>query len=313
MERQLVTVPESFQAFGRWQREGAAGRAWLANLPQTVADHCDRWGLQIDGEPMHGSNGLAVPVHRGVEPLVLKVDWPGQDIVEQARALRVWNGRGMVQLDKSDPPAGVLLLERLDPSQTARDLPLREAVPLVGRVLRRLAIPAPDGFRATWDEAHDYRESFRAQWEAAGRPFSRRLLNTALGLADDMAAERPAAGQVAVMVNRDLHYDQILRGTRERWLTIDPLPMVGHIEFQVSQLLWTRYDEMAASDTLLWCFDALVDAADLDRQRAYSWLVLRCVSYWLWGLSAGFTEDPLRCRHILEEISPRTTPPGHLG
>jgi streptomycin 6-kinase len=302
MERRLVPVPESFQAFGRWQREGPAGRLWLANLPQTVADYCDRWGLQVDGEPMHGSNGLAVPVHRDDEPLVLKVDWPDQDVVEQARALVVWNGRGMVRLDRSDPSAGVLLLERLDPGQTARDLPLREAVPLAGRVLRRLAIPAPDGFRATWDEAQDCRASFRAKWEAVGRPFSGHLLDTALGLADDMAAERPDAGQSPFMVNRDLHYDQILRGTREPWLTIDPLPMVGDIEFQVGQLLWTRYNEMAASGTLLWCFDALVDAAGLDERRAYSWLVLRCVSYWLWGLGAGFTKDPLRCRHILEEL-----------
>jgi hypothetical protein len=205
MERRLVPVPESFQAFGRWQREGPAGRLWLANLPQTVADYCDRWGLQVDGEPMHGSNGLAVPVHRDDEPLVLKVDWPDQDVVEQARALVVWNGRGMVRLDRSDPSAGVLLLERLDPGQTARDLPLREAVPLAGRVLRRLAIPAPDGFRATWDEAQDCRASFRAKWEAVGRPFSGHLLDTALGLADDMAAERPDAGQSPFMVNRDLN------------------------------------------------------------------------------------------------------------
>ena len=42
MQRQLVQVPQSFQAFGRWQREGEAGVRWLAALPDMSADQCAR-------------------------------------------------------------------------------------------------------------------------------------------------------------------------------------------------------------------------------------------------------------------------------
>jgi len=26
---------------------------------------------------------------------------------------------------------------------------------------------------------------------------------------------------------------------------------------------------------------------------------VRCVDYWLWGLSVGLTEDPVRCQRII--------------
>ena len=209
----MVAVPEAFRAFGRWQREGEAGRLWLAALPKLAAQYCDQWGLRIDGEPMHGGNGIAIPVSRDGESLVLKLDWPDILVDEQIQALRVWHGRGMVLLIDAAPADGVLLLERLDSRLSLRDLPLEQAVPLIGQMLRRLAVPAPGGFRTTRDAAIEMHGSLRDRWDAAGRPFAAGVLNAAVGLAGDLAVDRPS-----VLVNRDLYYDHVLRGRREPWL-----------------------------------------------------------------------------------------------
>lgn len=83
MQRQMIRVPQSFREFGRWQREGEAGVCWLAALPDLVTDQCARWGLRLDGVPRHGDNGLAIPVLRDGEPLVLKVSWPDRLVAEQ--------------------------------------------------------------------------------------------------------------------------------------------------------------------------------------------------------------------------------------
>jgi hypothetical protein len=80
--------------------------------------------------------------------------------------------------------------------------------------------------------------------------------------------------------------------------------MTGAIEYQAGQLLWTRYDEIAAAGGLRRCLERLVDAAGMDQRRAHGWAVLRCVDYWLWGLDAGFTDDPARCRRIVAELLP---------
>ncbi|MEV4839463.1 aminoglycoside phosphotransferase family protein [Nonomuraea sp. NPDC049486] len=98
----------------------------MSALPRIVAEHCARWDLVIDGRPMHGYNGLAVPVRRGDEPLVLKVGWPDRSVVEQGEGLRLWGGRGTVLLVDADLDSGALLLERLDSGRSLQDVPLEE-------------------------------------------------------------------------------------------------------------------------------------------------------------------------------------------
>jgi streptomycin 6-kinase len=299
MQRQVIQVPRSFRALGRWQRDGETSARWLAVLPDIVAEQCAKWNLRLDGEPMHGDNGLAVPVLRDGEPLVLKVSWPDHLVAEQALALQLWDGQGIVRLFEVDVAAGTMLLERLDDRRTLSDLPLDQAVPIIGALLRRLAIPAPDGhrYRTTAGVAAELHESLRWRWESTGRPFTPQVLDAAVGLAEELSTGAPA-----VMVDSDLHYEQVLGGRREPWLVIDPLVLVGDIEYQCTQLLWTRFDEMRDGARLRWCLDALVEAAALDPARAHAWTVLRAVDYCIWGLAVGFTEDPVRCQRIVEAL-----------
>jgi hypothetical protein len=37
-------------------------------------------------------------------------------------------------------------------------------------------------------------------------------------------------------------------------------------------------------------------------ERARDWVVWRTVDYWLWGLSAGLTEDPVRCARLVDAL-----------
>jgi streptomycin 6-kinase len=291
--KQRVEVPESFQALRRWQYEGEAGARWLRSLPDLVASLCMQWGLVVDGRPRHGDNALIVPVRRGGEPLVLKVSWPDEVVAEQADALWLWDAQGTVQLVDADIDAGALLLERLDDSLTLRDLPVEHAASIVGGILRRLARPAPGGYRTTADVAAELRASLPERWLAVGRPFARRTLDAAVDLAGELSAGVPE-----VLVNRNLHYGVVLRADREPWLVIDPLVLAGDLEYQCGQLLWTRLDELDSDRTVHWCLDAISDAAKLDREKAARWAVLRALDYWLWGLAAGLTDDRVRCQRI---------------
>ncbi|HEU4544460.1 MAG TPA: aminoglycoside phosphotransferase family protein [Jiangellaceae bacterium] len=294
MAKQRIEVPESFRATRRWQREGRAGARWLRSLPDLVASLCMQWDLVVDGSPGHGDNALIVPVRSGGEPLMLKVSWPDESVAEQAGALRLWDGEGTVRLVDADIDAGALLLERLDDSFTLSHLPIEHAVFLIGRILHRLARPAPSGYRTTADAAAELRASLHDRWMAVGRPFARRTLDAAVDLARELSAGAPR-----ILVDRDLDYGQVLRADREPWLVIDPLVIVGDPEYLCGQLLWTRFDELGSDRTVRWCLDALTDAAELDREKAAAWSVLRAVDYWLWGLAAGFTEEPLRCQRIV--------------
>jgi streptomycin 6-kinase len=101
-------VPEALRGFDRRQHQGEAGRRWPAALPDTGAEWCDRWNLEVDGQPMHGYHSLVVPVGRDGEPPALKLTWPDRHTEEQMPALRLWDGLGAVRLVDADIAAAVV-------------------------------------------------------------------------------------------------------------------------------------------------------------------------------------------------------------
>jgi streptomycin 6-kinase len=292
----MITIPEDFAAAAA-VREGDAGRRWIDDLPALVEALCGEWSLVVDGAPMHGHLGLVVPVKREDESCVLKVSWVDESTVDEAMALSTWNGRGAVRLLEVRPSHGAMLLERLDSRRSLNDVNLDEAVAVAGRLLRRLAVPSPDGPRLLKAVAEHLSENLPERWERYGRPMPRRLLDTARDVADQLGA---SAGDL--LVNYDLHYGNVLAGEREPWLAIDPKVVVGDPEFGVAQLLWRRLDEMDGPGGLERQFRLLTEAAELDPDLTRSWTLVRCVDYWLWGLSIGLTYDPARCEVIANWI-----------
>lgn len=290
----MIIVAETF-ARDTITREGDAGRQWIEDLPQRVADLCRQWDLVIDGAPMHGYLGVVIPVLRGNEACVLKVSWLDESNADEALALTAWNGVGAVRLLAVEPALGAMLLERLDHRRALHDLPVDEALAVAGRLLRRLAIPAKVNLRAMSTLAGEIAHSLPERWERFGQPMSRHLLEQACNL-----ALRHGATVGNFLVNYDLHYDNILASQREPWLAIDPKVVIGDPEFGIMQLFMNRLEEIEATGGLDRHFAIVVAAAELDETLAREWTLVRSVDYWLWGLSVGLTEDPKRCAAILQ-------------
>jgi len=321
-----VSIPSTF-ASGVIAERGDAGLLWLEALPDRIEDWCTRWSLIIDGPPWHGYLGLVLPVRRGDELCALKVTWVDDETKDEALALQLWDGRGAVKLLDAQPDEGVLLLERLDATCSLDKIEIDEAVTIAGRLLRQLAIPAPPAPPALPLQRH-YAQRQAAtmykHWEKLGRPFSQRLIDLAQEAAEELA---PSVSNL--LVNQDLHYDNVLAGKREPWLVIDPKVIVGDVEFGVAPLLWNRLEHDPGADLsqssdlsqsadsppgsagvppastdlcakLSRRFALLLDSAELDSHRARCWTMVRCVDYWLWALNIGLTEDPLRCKIIIE-------------
>jgi streptomycin 6-kinase len=288
----MITIPEAF-ATATITREGEAGRRWLAELPRWVERLCRQWQLVVDGPLRHGYLGLVLPVRRGELRCALKLAWLDEATATEATALRAWAGHGAVRLLESEPALGAMLLERLDPQRTLAGVGIEAAIPIAGQLLRRLAIPAPAGLPAQPALAEAIAGHLPVRWERYGRPMPRRLVDHACALAGQLGQ----AGQ-ALLVNYDLHYENILAGQREAWLAIDPKPVAGDPEFGVAQLLWCRLEEIERRGGLDRHFQALVEAAELDAGLSRAWTLVRCLDYWLWGLSVGLTDDPARCQVI---------------
>lgn len=293
----MSLVPASFRAQPRWAYD-QAGHRWLDELPELIRHQCSSWNLTITGPPFHGSNALVLPVIRCGEPCALRLSPPGDEIAAEARALRVWAGRGTVRLIEVDEHANALLLERLDGSRSLAALPVLEAIEVLGELTRTLAVPVPDDVASTTSIAADLLDGFERDWLSVGRPTPRRQLDVALRF----AAERAAEDSAPTAVDGDLHFEQVLRGARAPWLVVDPVLLRGDREYDIGRVLWTRLDELEDARAVTTAFERFVTASDVPEARARAWVVLRSMSYLLWGIRRGLTEDPVRCRRLLDQF-----------
>ncbi|MFI2486659.1 aminoglycoside phosphotransferase family protein [Promicromonospora kroppenstedtii] len=294
-------MPASFLAMPRWWSATAAEQRWLTDLPRLVDTWCGRWALTVDGPPRHGSNALVVPVRRAGQPAALRLTPPDDDVAALSTALEFWRGHGVVTELEADPAAGALLLDRLDPDRALTSEPLAVAVPEIGRIARRLAVPAGDDVAAgvghTADDVATLTPLQRPAWERLGRPFDGGVLDRAA----DAAAVILAGDRDPVAVNADLHFDQVLRDGGGRWCVVDPVLRRGDAERTAVNVLWHRVDEMSDREIPRW-FDVLVEAAGLDEGLARAWAVWRVTDYRLWGLAHGLTQDPPRCARLLDAL-----------
>ncbi|HYH11863.1 MAG TPA: aminoglycoside phosphotransferase family protein [Thermomicrobiales bacterium] len=286
----FIELPQSFLDMPRWWHEGGE---WLDTLPHTTEQVCRTWDLTIDGEVMHGSNAIVIPVLRNGEPLALRMAPPDDRNTGEVAALRFWDGRGIVRLIDAETCIGASLLERLDAGRSLAALPLAHAVPVIARLMRRLAVPAPPDVPSTADLERQRLATMPAEWRHLGSPFDREILAASLDAASGLTSASPD-----LAVNGDLHFEQVLAGERESWLAVDPVLLRGDIEYDLARILWSRLDEMVTDDEVIHWFDVIVREAGLDHDRARSWVLFRTVDYWLWGLSYGLTEDPVRCARL---------------
>lgn len=259
---------------------GAAGRAFIAELPDRAARFLDRWRLRVTGPSMYGRCALVLPVTRADGgPAVLKLQILDDETAGEPVALRAWGGAGAVRLLEYDDVTGTLLLEALDPSRDLARVEIREAVRIIAESLARLtAVPAPVGLRTLGDIAARMLERVPRVLRTVDDPGERRLL------ADCAAALREVAGEPGDrLLHWDLHFDNVLASERAPWLAIDPKPLAGDPGFELLPALHNRFE---AAD-VRWRFDLMTEVMGLDRQRAGAWTLARVLQIALWKRTGG--------------------------
>jgi streptomycin 6-kinase len=283
-------IPPGFGQFG-----GPAVKAWIVDLPAAAHRICARWGLEQTGPIRCGGQGILLPVSRADRAYALKLQLPDDELAEAALGLEIWAGRGVVTLVEQDVAAGALLLEWLDGDRSLDDVPIDEAAAIAGRLIRDLAVPAPAaGLPRLVDIARDWADGGLARRNTTG------LVPAAVVHAAARWCAELGPTAADLLLSRDLHYENVLSGRDGAWVVIDPKPMIGDPEYAVGPLLWRRL-----SDDLADRWHILLDSAGLDERKARGWGIVHTVDYWLWGLGAGLTEDPVRCAAVVDWLMAR--------
>jgi streptomycin 6-kinase len=268
---------------------------WLRTVPDLATACCEEWGLRL-GEPYDaGAAGYAVRAEPpDGTPAVLKLIHPHRESEHEADALRVWEGDGAVRLLAEDPERNALLLERCEPGTKLYEAGPDTALNVLIGLLPRLWKPAGEPFHTLVDEAAWWRSYLPEQYEH--NPwFERRLLDAALEALDTL----PQTQGDQVLVNQDLHAENVLAAQREPWLAIDPKPLLGEREFAVAPIV--RAFELGHSRrAVLHRLDRLTSELGLDRERARGWTIAQTLA---WAYDGDWHERHVETVRWLVEAS----------
>jgi streptomycin 6-kinase len=285
---------------------GAAGVEWLDRLPSLIADCAARWSLTVQPpfEPL-SYNYVAPVIRTDGTHAVLKLGVPNDELLTEIKALRLFDGRGIVRLWEADAERGVLLLERLRPGLPLSSLSDDErATSAAAGVMRRLWRPAPPvhPFPTVGDWASGL-DKMRECFDGSG-PFPRRLVETAGGLFADLIGSMAEP----MLLHGDLHHQNVLSAERQPWLALDPKGVVGEPAYEVGALLRNPMPQILEEPKPGRLLDRRVDqlAVELgfDRERLVGWALAQAVlaAWWSYEDHGHGWEPWIACAEILEGL-----------
>jgi streptomycin 6-kinase len=248
--------------------------AWLARLPDVVADLQRRWSLSL-GAPFvdEGSCALVAPATLADgTSAVLKIGMPHMEAEDEIAGLRLWNGRATVRLLEADETLHAMLLEACVPGTPLRSLAEPQQDEVLGHLLQeiwRTPPPPPGAFRPL-SAMLDY---WSTETLAAEDRWTDRALVQA-GL--DLFRELPRMAEREVLLFTDLHAGNVLRAHRSPWLAIDPKPFFGDPAYDATQHLRNCLDRMQVDPR--GTIAAFAHQLDMSPERIRLWMFARAAA-----------------------------------
>lgn len=292
----MLTVPAGF-ARSTVDRQGDGGQLWIDAVPELAMRYLDEWSCTPAGPFTHGFVGVVLPVRRadGTDA-VLKLSFPHQRNVAEPVVLAAWAGRGAVRLLERDDDRFAMLLERLRQLPHLPDNPFTA----VGRLARRLAVPAPPGLRHLADVARERLDQLPEHAARLANPLGQRVVDAALANARELAEDRSTT-----LVHGDLHFGNVLAGDRGPLLAIDPNGLVGDRAYDLIPLLRTRWADIDGERGLDRALAEFADAAEVDRDRVRKWAQVRASVDAHWS---RLLREPAWVTGVCDLIATRLTP-----
>ena len=286
---------------------GADGLAWLDRLPAILGACAERWPITLGPPFPRISYNYAAPATRADgSPAVVKACYPDREPLREGEALRLFDGRGAVQLLEADLDQGVLLLERALPGTPISALEDDEqAISAAASVLRRLWRPAP----AThpFPTIADWGAGFgrlRERFGGGTGPFPAPLVERA----ERLFAELAASMETPVLLHGDLNYGNVLAADREPWLAIDPKGLIGEPAYDTGVLLRDPLSHIHASPEprrlLARRIDQLGAELSFDCARIRDWGFAQAVlsAWWSFEDHGRCWEPAITCAELLAAI-----------
>ena len=237
-----------------------------------------QWDLELGASYPPGYGGLVLRAWTSDgAPATLKVVTPHRESAFECRALELLDGRGAVRVLRRSEDGTAMLLEQCEPGHPLSSAGAGTALDVLVDLLPRTWVALqPGGVRVPGGRGPLVASTLESDWERSGRGYPRRLLDAATEVLTWLAGTQGEQ----VLVNQDLHGDNVLAAEREPWLLIDPKPLWGEREFAAAPVVRSAELGHSARD-VRYRLDRLVGDLGLDARRAWGWALGQTIAWCL--------------------------------
>jgi streptomycin 6-kinase len=223
-------------------------QAWLAALPDLVAELARDWTLQVGRGYPDATEAVVLETTRadGVAA-VLKLHIPGAQVESEITVLRLADGDGCVRLLEANLERSALLLERLGPSLHDLGLPVEQRHEILCRTAEHVWRSAPDaGLTTGAAKARWLADWIIEAWDATDRPCSVHAVDHALSCASRRLAAHD--DERAVLVHGDVHEWNTLAAPGGGFKLVDPDGLLAEPEYDLGVIMREDPAELLVGD-----------------------------------------------------------------
>ncbi len=206
--------------------------AWFAALPAMVEEWCSHWRIRLHPElPRLSYNVVIFGEAATLGPVVLKLSPPHREFLAELEGLLASPGHGVVVVHDAHPEQAGMLLERVLPGVSLRDLQSsyddEASTRIAADCLKRYWQPAPPELPNLITLERWFRDLFDYEERLAKGKTSGPLSADLASIAVQEAKSLLASPDQQVVLHGDLHHDNILKNRDGGWTMIDPKGLVG--------------------------------------------------------------------------------------
>lgn len=281
---------------------GVQGKKWLDALPSFLSSYEKKWQFTLENFFNNASFNVvaAVTLHNG-RPAILKCCIPNTEFTNEVSALQHFYGVGAVRLLRSEPLAGIMLLERLTPGTSLEETSNETKNTLIAiEIINKLHKPYQKEKTSLFPSLADWFQGFDRLYQyfqGETGPFPKELIDRAQAISKELLTSIGAS----VLLHGDLHYANILLSDRHGWLSIDPKGVIGEREYEIP---FPRISEAVNINkiSIKRGLDQFIEVSGFDRQRILGWAFSKAAlaAWWSFEYNGEVWQPFLDCAEILK-------------
>lgn len=305
---------------------GEVGLRWITQLGDIVSALEERWQIRV-GDPLSGgSESLVLPVEQADgSSAIAKIGLPSVcDVTNEARILRLANGRGYAQLYQFDVEHNAILVERLGAPLAKSNKSTMQQLATICSTLQSawVDLQSPHDLMTGAEKAQWLAQFIESTWQKLGIPCSIATRNRAIAFAEERRSAHHSSK--CVLVHGDAHEfntltaseDPVVSGTNgsadaeaDTHKFIDPDGLFAEPACDLAVLMRGFNADLLVGDVVhraLHRCEQLADWTSIDTSAIWQWGFMERVSTGLLLLDIGLTDEGKEMLSIADLLADET-------